>query len=183
MNICVSPAVKISLITARLESKAVYLAVLAGWGALLPMLPPGDDEQPCCVVLWQGLFVVLVSPLSSCLGVCAVPSSACSSQKDGFAERSKKLSHYCPRAKNNYNMSAATFYGKVVDQYQLTRRLFGQVRKSVAPPMPADTTARHIQQHCCKANEIRWNTITHESFAWVQRLANSDYSLKQQSSA
>ena len=67
MNICVWPAVKISLITPRLESKAAYLAGQQAAG--LRVHPPGDDAQPCCVVLWQGLFVVFVSRLPFCLAV------------------------------------------------------------------------------------------------------------------
>lgn len=63
MNICVWPAVKISLITPRLESKAAYLASQQAAG--LRIQPPGDETQPCCVMLWQGLFVVFVSSLFS----------------------------------------------------------------------------------------------------------------------
>lgn len=68
MNICVWPAVKISLITPRLERGAAYLAGQQAAG--LATQPPGDAApQPCCVVLWQGLFVVFVSRLSLCLAV------------------------------------------------------------------------------------------------------------------
>lgn len=61
MNICVRPAVKISLITPRLESGAV------------PGRPTGSGPPPATsrgrgaaifvLCLWQGLFVVLDSPL------------------------------------------------------------------------------------------------------------------------
>lgn len=62
MNICVWPAVKISLITPRLERKAAYLDGQQAAG--LCIQPPGDDAQPCCVMLRRGLFVLFVSLLS-----------------------------------------------------------------------------------------------------------------------
>lgn len=92
----------------------------------------GPARSHVVLLLWQGFSVVFVPPLSSCLPVYTVPCTAVPPRRTKVAERSRKLSHYCSVAKNNHVTSAAASYGKVVDQYQLTQRLFGQVRKFMA---------------------------------------------------
>lgn len=103
MNICVWPAVKISLITPRLESRAAYLAGQQAAG--LRIQPPGADAKPRCVMLRQGLFVPFVSLLSQC------PGSTVSQQSVNAAERSKKKSSHNLKAKNNHEVSADARYG------------------------------------------------------------------------
>jgi len=67
MNICVRPAVNISLITARLER--AYLARASGRRASLRIAQPprGTPPPPRGVMLRRGLFVVFVSPSESYL--------------------------------------------------------------------------------------------------------------------
>lgn len=109
MNICVWPAVKISLITPRLESKAAYLAGQQAAG--LRIQPPGDDAQPCCVMLQQGLFVLFVSLLSLC------PSNTVSLQRTNSLKRAKRKVFTVQKQKITICQQMLVM---AVDQYQLS---------------------------------------------------------------
>ena len=113
MNICVWPAVKISLITPRLESKAAYLAGQQAAG--LRIQPPGGWRAAmlrrvmarliCCICL-SSLF------LSRCLWlrVAQLPPRKRMNLLKG-AKKKKFFFFYCPTAQSSRDMSAGACYG------------------------------------------------------------------------
>lgn len=113
MNICVWPAVKISLITPRLESKAAYLAGQQAAG--LRIQPPGGWRAAmlrrvmarliCCICLSS-------LSLSRCLWL-RVAQLSPPPEKEWICwkEQKRKSFSNCPKAQSNRDMSAGACYG------------------------------------------------------------------------
>lgn len=109
MNICVWPAVKISLITARLESKVAYLAGQQAAG--LSIQPPGDHARSHVVLCYGKAYLLYLSLLFLSVSLLTRFQVTPSPLKRINLLKEAKKSFYCPVAQSNCDMSAGACYG------------------------------------------------------------------------